>query len=326
MVNFVLHLLPGMAGALAGWVIILALGAGLVWRAPQALRLRPRTLAGFLVTVLALFWVALASRQTLGIPDAYTHLGLTATLRAGAYPPTFPWLPGVTAPYHHSIATLVALLTPPFGPDLAFVTELLGAYVWTSLVLMVAAILLRHGGRVGPLAVAPLLLTPGAWTLAWLVDAPVILHIPVPAGVPAAGLRASLADIYWPSVQPWAVETDATPPNVWKPLFVLAYALAVVALERVSASRSRAWPAALTLGALIGFLGLVDEPVALMTLALLVLLEAWHLLHASRERSIGWGHDRTRGRGTNAGHAAAGCRPAGSLRISWLVRKHPAFP
>ena len=37
-VSFVLHLLPGMAGAIAGWIIVVVLGAGLAWRAPQALR------------------------------------------------------------------------------------------------------------------------------------------------------------------------------------------------------------------------------------------------------------------------------------------------
>ena len=46
-VSFVLHLLPGMAGALAGWIIVVALGAGLAWRAPQALRVPLRSIAGF---------------------------------------------------------------------------------------------------------------------------------------------------------------------------------------------------------------------------------------------------------------------------------------
>ena len=33
-VNFILHVLPGMSGALAGWIIVLALAAGLAWRYP----------------------------------------------------------------------------------------------------------------------------------------------------------------------------------------------------------------------------------------------------------------------------------------------------
>ncbi len=36
-VNFVLHVLPGLAGALAGWMVVLALGAGLAWRQRQDL-------------------------------------------------------------------------------------------------------------------------------------------------------------------------------------------------------------------------------------------------------------------------------------------------
>lgn len=44
-VNFLLHVLPGLAGAIAGWVIFLAIGAGLVWRRPAARRLSPRAVA-----------------------------------------------------------------------------------------------------------------------------------------------------------------------------------------------------------------------------------------------------------------------------------------
>ena len=46
-VNFAMHLLPGLAGALAGWIVVLALGAGLAWRARQDLHVPARTLAGF---------------------------------------------------------------------------------------------------------------------------------------------------------------------------------------------------------------------------------------------------------------------------------------
>ena len=41
LVNFILHLLPGLAGAVVGWTIMLALGVGLAWRVPSVLRLPP---------------------------------------------------------------------------------------------------------------------------------------------------------------------------------------------------------------------------------------------------------------------------------------------
>jgi hypothetical protein len=288
-VNFVLHMLPGLAGALAGWLIVLAIGAWLVWRSTGALQLSPRTLVGFAAVALGLFWIALASRQTLGIPDADTHLGLASALRAGAYPPTFPWLMGQPAAYHHGIALLVALLSPPHGPDLAFVTELLSVYAWVGLVLVVATALLQRASMLVALVSAPLLLTAGAWTLIWtLPEAPVVLQVPVLTGIPTAGIRASLAEIYWPSAPDLTSEIDASPPNIWKPLFVLAYALAFVGLERIVAGLGRSWPAALILAGTVGFLGLLDEPLALMVLVLWALFEAWFLMQARRERFIDW--------------------------------------
>ena len=101
-VNFVLHAVPGLAGAaVAGWGIVLALGAVLAWRAPDRIRPRPRVAAGFVVAALALFWIALASRQLLTIPDVANHLGLAASIRAGAFPPAFFWNPAFLAPYHY---------------------------------------------------------------------------------------------------------------------------------------------------------------------------------------------------------------------------------
>ncbi|MCY4110001.1 MAG: hypothetical protein OXG11_13360, partial [Chloroflexi bacterium] len=37
-VNLVMYALPGMPGAIAGWVFVLALAAVLVWRSPNPLR------------------------------------------------------------------------------------------------------------------------------------------------------------------------------------------------------------------------------------------------------------------------------------------------
>ena len=216
-VNFVMHLLPGLAGALAGWIVVLALGAGLAWRARQDLHVPARTLAGFGLAGAAIFWVALAGRQLLIIPDEVLHTTLPATIRAGSWPPTLGWNPDLDLAYHHGTDLLVALLTPPTGPDLAFTTELLGAYAWTCLVLLTAALLMRRGSLVVALALTPLLLAAGAWTLVF-GEQPALLQVPVPTGIPAAGLRASLTGVYWPPVElPWPSEQHAVPPNIWKP-------------------------------------------------------------------------------------------------------------
>ena len=287
-VSFLLHIVPGMAGALAGWIMLMVLGGGLAWRARQGLRVPLRTIAGFGLAGTAIFWVALAGRQLFTIPDPEIHLELAAAFRAGAWPPALPWNPWAPVFYHFGVDLLVGLLAPPFGPDLGLVTEILGAYAWTALVLVVATLLWRHGWISALLL--PLLLTAGAWTLIGYVNAPDILQIPVPAGIPAAGLRASLADIYWPAIRPDELPltnpVQASPPNIWKPPFVLAYALTLVVLSWAATSRHRSWPAVLTISALIGFMGVVEETVALMTLALWGLLEAWLLLQAWRKRSV----------------------------------------
>lgn len=279
-VNFVLHLFPGMAGAVAGWVVLLACGATLAWRAPEALRLPARTVVGFLATTVALLWVALASRQLLGIADENIHIALASTIRGGQYPPVLPWTPALPLPYHYGADLLIALLTPPSGPDLAFTTELLGAYIWTGFTLVVATAMLRSGGR-QTVVLMPLVLTAGAWTLIWYAEAPDIVRIPVPTGIPEAGIRSSLGSVYWPDVSfPWTWPGEASPPNIWKPPFVLTYALGLTVLERAAAAAAssvrRTWPLAL----LIGFMGLMTEEVALLVLALWIVLETERFLRA----------------------------------------------
>ena len=281
-VNLVMYVLPGMAGAVAGWIFVLALAAVLVWRVPQSIRPRLRAAAGFALAALGLFWVALASRQMLTIPNETTHLGLSASIRAGGFPPEYPWNPGMTAPYHYGIDLLFGLLTPPFGPDLAFVMELLGAYAWTAFVLVVGTVLLRRGGWFSALVFTPLLLTAGAWTLTRSVD---IMQIPVPTGLPAAGIRASLMDIYWPSAQ-WPLATHrAALPDIWKPVFTLAYGLAVVVLARAARSENNSWLASLTLAGLVGFLGLLSSALAPVVLIVWAGLQAWRVAQFRRTDS-----------------------------------------
>ena len=283
-VNFLLHLLPGRAGELVGWAIVLTIGVGLAWRARHALRLSPRAVAGVAVAALALFWIALATRQMLGDPDPI-HLGLAASIPDGGWPPVIPWSPSHPVPYHYGVDLLIGLLSPPIGPDLAFTNELLGAYAWTCLVLVLGTAVLRRGGWLGALVLTPLLVTAGAWTLYSFDQPSNILAILAPTGIPGAGIRGSLAEIYWPSVGfPWTTVVEASPPNIWKPSFTLAYALSFVALERIAASRTQSWPAAMTVAVLIGFLGLVDETIALIVLGLWIVLAAVYLLQAPSAR------------------------------------------
>ena len=166
-VNFVLHLLPGMAGALATWIILLAGAAALACRTPKALRVSWRVLASIGLASALILWVSLASRQLLSIPDYISLLGPAAFIRAGGWPPVAPWIPDQPLIYHFGMGMLAGLLTPPFGPNLAFVSEVLSAYFWTGFVLAIATTLLRFGNGISVLALSPLVLSRGTWTLVW---------------------------------------------------------------------------------------------------------------------------------------------------------------
>ena len=274
--NFVLYAVPGLAGAAVGWGLMLILGTVLAWRAPHSIWPRPRVAAGFAVAFLVLFWLALASRQLLESPDPMLHLGLAAWIRAGGFPPELPWNPGLVVRYHHAADLLVGLLTPPVGPDLAFVQELLGAYAWTSLALVVATALLRRGSWRVALVIAPLLLTAGAWT--WTNLGGGILQGPVPAGLPAAGFGPSLADIYWPSAgSPGALEPTALH-DIWTPAFTFGYVLAFVVLERAARSERLSWLGTLTLGVLVGFIGILATSLVPVVVVLWAALAAVHVM------------------------------------------------
>ena len=283
-VNLIMYLVPGRAGAIAGWIFVLALAAVLIWRAPKPIRPRLRTAAMFALLALALFWIALASRQLmLEIPDAPIHVGLAASIREGAFPPELPWSLGVRAPYHYGAYLLNGLLAPPSGPDLAFTEELLGAYAWICLALVLATALLRRASPFAVLTIAPLMLTTGAWAL--MSEPASIVEAPVPAGIPAAGLRASLMDIYWPSVElPWESRISSLP-NLWKPAYPLSYALAFVVLIHAARRGRKSWSATLTLAALVGFLGLTSSTLTPIALVIWAGLEASHLMQSRRAGS-----------------------------------------
>ena len=286
--NFVLYAVPGLAGAAVGWGITLVLGAALVWRAPHPIRPRPRVAAVFALSVLALLWLTLASRQLLESPDPTLHLGLSGWIRAGGFPPEVPWNPGSPVRYHHAVDLLVGLLTPPVGPDLAFVQELFGAYAWTAFALVVVTALLRRSSWTVALIVTPLLLTAGAWT--WTDLGGGILRVPVPTGLPAAGIGESLAGIYWPALgQSWPSE-PATLHDIWTPAFTLGYALTFVVLERAVRPEPAAWLGVLVLAGIVGFVGILVTSLAPVVLVLWAVLAA---VHVARERcaraALRWG-------------------------------------
>ena len=285
--NFVLHATAGRTGALLTWALLLALSLWLGWRRRAELSVDRNKVACFGIASLTAFAVALAARQTLITSDAYIRFGLAAPIQAGVWPPLLPWTPWQPIPYHYGADMLVGLLAPPAGPNLAFTNEVLDAASWTSLAILVGVTVRQCGGWLGLFVLTPLLLSAGAWIQLQSIS-PALLHFPVPAGLPAAGLRMSLASAYWPDmVWPWPFpEPHAAPPNIWFLRFTLAYALALIVLERVTkTTRPLAWSTALTLAALVGFLGLVEEALALIVLGIWGSIETVRFVRGQPNRS-----------------------------------------
>lgn len=274
--NFVLYVAPGLAGAAVVWGMALVLGTVLAWRARRSVWPSPRVAAVFAVAALALLWLTLSSRQLLESPDPTLHLGLSAWIRAGGFPPETPWNPGSPVRYHHGADLLVGLLTPPIGPDMAFVQELLGAYAWAAFALVVATGLLRRGSWQVALVVSPLLLTAGTWT--WTDLGGGILQLAVPAGLSAADVGRGLAEVTWPSLGPSWPSEPAALHDVWTPAFTLGYALTFVVLEHAARSERATWPGVLTLGAIVGFLGILVTSLASVVLVLWAALGAVHVV------------------------------------------------
>ena len=283
-VNLVMYALPGMAGAAVGWIFVLALALVLTWRSPKPVRPRLRATVGFALAALALFWVALASRQTLSIPDVWVHIGLAAAIREGGFPPELPTSPGMPVLYHYGVYLLGGLLAPPSGPDLAFVEELLGAYAWISLFLVVVTALWRRASGFAVLVAAPLLLTAGACT--FNCPSGIVAQGSVPTGIPAAGLRTSLMDVFWHSLELPISMLHYALPNIERPAFNLSYALAFVVLAQASRAESRSWLSVTTLAALVGFLGLTSSTLTPIVLALYAGLEAVRLIQSTRAGAI----------------------------------------
>ncbi len=302
-VNFVMYAVPGMAGAAVGWTVMLLLAAGLAWRAPGRLRPPARTVAGFAGAVLVLSWVALASRQLVGIANPHTDLALAASIGAGGFPVALPGHPESSAAYHYGASLLAGLLAPPLGPNLAFVWELVGVFAWVGFALVVATALRQRGSWFSVLLLTPLLLSYGLHTFVWVDPGKVqgILHLPIPVGLPTEGLRASLAYIYWPPVEPIGSRLSALP-DVWKPAFPLGYAVAFVVLAHAARPSRSTWTSSLTLAGLVGFLGLLVTTLAPVVAVLWASLEAAHLALTRRAGTA----TLARARHSGAAMAAAG--------------------
>ena len=281
--NLVLFAVPGLAGAAVGWGITLAVGGILAWRATESIRPSARLVSGFVATALVVFAVALASRQTMAVVDPYQALGVGAAIRAGAFPPELSWNPGIPLRYHHGVDMMTGLLAPPWGPDLAFVSEILGAYFWTGLALIVVTMLQRRGGWFAVVALAPLLITAGAWS--WLGMRSVVTAVPpIPTELSTAGMSA-LGEAYWPTPPPDLRLPSGALPDIWLPTFTLAYALALIVLERSLAAGDESWPMRLSIACLVGFLGLAQTGVVPVVVLLWAGIEAAHLLRLRRSRA-----------------------------------------
>jgi len=278
-VNFTLHIVPGLAGAGAGWAVVIGLGAALAWRSPTRLPMSPRTVAGLAGAVLVLSWVALASRQLLGISDLHTSLGLAATLRYGGFPVMLPWQSETPAAYHYGSGLLVGLLAPPIGPDLGFVRELIGAYAWTSLALVVVTALRHRGSWLTTCLLAPLLISHGMHTS---VSKEVsILLVPMPSGLPMADTRAAMAGIYWPTGEPVGSRLGSLP-DVWNPAFTLGHALVLIVVRQAARTGRPTWSGGLTLAGLVGFLGLLVTTLVPVALVIWIGLDALRVIQARR--------------------------------------------
>ena len=89
-----------------------------------------------------------------------------------------------------------------------------------ALPLVLTAMVLQSGSWVAAVSTCPLLLSFGLWTQVPYAAPPGIVEIPVPSGIPEAGLRASLLDIYWPSAPTsWTAAVEASPPELLETQF-----------------------------------------------------------------------------------------------------------
>ena len=116
-VNLAMYALPGIPGAIAGWIFVLALAAVLVWRFAE---IGPPAAAhgGGVQPHGTRHLLGGARQQAAPVGDRRDsiHLGLAASIRAGGFPPELPWNPGTPAPYHYGVRSAERPAGPAVGP------------------------------------------------------------------------------------------------------------------------------------------------------------------------------------------------------------------
>ncbi len=262
LMNAAFYVLPGVYGLILAWLVAAVLTATLIWKRRVEPRPTLSAAASFAAIFIAVFWISLSARQLLWVPDIGAHIPLTASMMAGNFPPTFPWNPNEPAFYHYGPDLIIGGLEAGTGLGYVLVTEVLGALSVTTLFLIVGGLIGRNRPLSALIVTVPLMLSAGAWTLVMVGDQPWPVSAVLPVGLPQAGIRASLAEVYFPGAGiPWMSPVVASPPNIFNPSFPMSYALLLVLTERLLARRSRSAVGTATAAVVGAFLILTDEPI-----------------------------------------------------------------
>ncbi len=262
LLNAAFYVAPGPIGVALAWLAAAVLTGLLIWKK----RVEPRpglsTGAIFSAICLPIFWISLSARQLLWIPDIGAHVPLTASMMAGNFPPAFPWNPNEAANYHYGPDLIIGGLEAGTGLGYVLTTELLGAFSVTALFLIVGCLLSRSRSLSSSILTVPLMLSAGAWTLVLVGDQPWPVSAALPVGLPQAGFRTSVLDVYFPGAGvPWMSPVEASPPNIFNPAFLMSYALLLTLVERLVAGGSRPVVGLIATSALGAYLILLDEPI-----------------------------------------------------------------
>ncbi len=262
LVNAAFYVAPGAIGVVLAWSAAAMLTVVLIWKKRVEPRPSRSAAATFAAIFLPVFWIALSARQLLWVPDIGVHVPLTASMMAGNFPPAFPWNPNEPAFYHYGPDLIIGALEAGTGLGYVLVTELLGAFSVTALFLIVGSLVARNRSLWSLILTVPLMLSAGAWTLVLVGDQPWTLLAAVPGGLPQAGIRASLLDVYFPGAGvPWMAPVEASPPNIFNPAFSMSYALLLMLVERLVAGGARPVVGLVATSVLGAYLMLLDEPV-----------------------------------------------------------------